>query len=57
MPDYRIYLIDPDGHFHSSVALANCPDDQSAIEAAKPLTDGQDVELWNLDQKIAVIDY
>jgi hypothetical protein len=57
LPDYRIYLIDHDGHFHSSVPLPNCVDDETAIEAARQLIDGRDVELWQLDRKVAILDH
>jgi hypothetical protein len=52
MPDYRVYIIELDGHFHSSVAL-ECADDIEAAEKAKQLVDGHDVELWQRDRKIA----
>jgi hypothetical protein len=57
MPDYRIYIVGHDGNFQSSLALPNCPDDGAAMAAAKPLIDGHDVELWNLDRKVAVFDH
>jgi hypothetical protein len=34
MPEYRVYIIGPDGHFHSSVSL-ECADDTEATEQAK----------------------
>lgn len=52
MPDYRAYLIGSDGHFHKAQAL-QCTDDEAAKEAAKQLVDGHDVELWQLDRKVA----
>ena len=52
MPEYRVYLIGPDGHFHSSTPL-ECADDEAASERAKQLVDGHDVELWQRDRKIA----
>ena len=51
MPDYRAYLIGPDGHFWKSIAL-DVPDEAAAIVAAKQLVDGHDVELWQRDRKI-----
>jgi hypothetical protein len=51
MPDYRAYIIGPDGHFYETVAL-NALDGAAAIEAAKRLIDGHDVELWHPDRKI-----
>lgn len=54
MPEYRAYLIGPDGHFHSSKVI-EAPDDDAAVVAAKPLVDGHDVEVWLRDRKITVL--
>ena len=56
MPEYRAYLIGLDGHFHSSTAI-EAPDDDAAVEAAKPLVDGHDVEIWQRDRKITVLSH
>ena len=52
MLDYRVYLIGSDGLFHNAVPL-KCGDDDEAIEKARQLVDGHDVELWQLDRKVA----
>jgi hypothetical protein len=52
MPEYRVYIIGSDGHFHSAVPL-ECADDDEAMERAEQLVDGHDVELWQRDRKIA----
>ena len=52
MNEYRAYLLRPDGHVHSRVDLL-CDHDEAAKERAKQLMDGHDVELWQLDRKIA----
>ena len=54
MAEYRAYLVDTDGHFYDVVPLI-CVDDAEALEKAKPLAAGHDVELWQLDRKIATI--
>ena len=54
MPEYRAYLIDSDGHFHSAKPI-EAPDDDAAVEAAKPLVDGHDVEVWQRDRKIIIL--
>jgi hypothetical protein len=54
MAEYRAYLVDRDGHFYEAVPLI-CADDAEAMEKAKPLAVGHDVELWQLDRKIATI--
>jgi hypothetical protein len=52
MSHYRAYVIGQDGHFIKSVIL-DCDNDDAAIESAKQLVDGHDVELWQLDRQIA----
>jgi hypothetical protein len=52
MHEYRAYIIGPDGPIQSRVDLV-CADEDTAIEHAKQLVDGHDVELWELDRKIA----
>ena len=46
MAEYRAYTVDRDGHFNGIEPLA-CADDAEAIEKAKGLVDGHDVELWS----------
>ena len=52
MPDYRAYIVGIDGQFNSIIAgfLHNHPDDAAAIEAAKQLAEGHDIELWDRDR-------
>jgi hypothetical protein len=51
MQEYRAYIMGPDGHVHKRVDL-RCSDESEAIERAKQLLDGHDVELWQLDRLI-----
>jgi hypothetical protein len=46
MAEYRAYLIDPDGHFIGYEPLW-CANDAEAVETAKQLVRGYDVELSN----------
>jgi hypothetical protein len=39
MPDYRAYILRPDGHVHYRVDL-DCQDEAQAREKAKALVDG-----------------
>jgi hypothetical protein len=55
MPEYRVYTVGSDGHFFDSVPL-ECADDTEAIEQAKQLIDGRDLELWQRTRKIAVFE-
>ena len=52
MPEYRVYIVDADGHFQSAVPLI-CPDDETAKEKAEQFVDGHDVELWQYARKVA----
>jgi len=56
MAEYRAYLVDTDGHFYDVVPLI-CVDDAEALEKAKPLAVGHDVELWQLDRKVATLNH
>jgi hypothetical protein len=52
MADYRAYIVGIDSPFDSVRAefLHNHPDDATAIEAAKQLAHGHDIELWDRDR-------
>lgn len=52
MQEYRAYILGPDGHVRDRVDIV-CDDDETAKEKAKQLVDGQDVELWQRDRRIA----
>ena len=51
MQEYRAYIVGPDGHVQKRVDL-RCNDGDEAIELARQLVDGHDVELWQLDRQI-----
>jgi hypothetical protein len=51
MAEYRAYIIETDGRFMRAIELV-CPDDEKAIEYARQLMDGHDVELWQGDRLI-----
>jgi hypothetical protein len=56
VPEYRVYTVGTDGHFFSSAEMV-CADDAEAMEQAKLLVDGYDVELWQRDRKIAKFEH
>jgi hypothetical protein len=56
MPDYRVYIVGSDGHFVDTVPM-ECTDDSEAIEQAKQLVDGHDVELWQRARKVATFQH
>jgi hypothetical protein len=45
MPDYRLYKI-KNNHIAGVPVVFTCDSDQDAIQQAKKLVDGHDVELW-----------
>ncbi len=49
MTEYRAYALDPDDHISSSYGFEST-NDTEAIEQAKRLVAGCDIELWNLDR-------
>ena len=51
-PQYRVNLLDQDGHFIIGVIL-DCADDVAAIEAANKYADGYDIEVWDQSRKVA----
>ena len=52
MDGFYAYIVDPNGHVLRRVDLA-IESEEVARERAKQLVDGHDVELWQLDRKIA----
>jgi hypothetical protein len=55
MQHYRVYFIGQDGHFIRAMDVS-CADDSAAIESAKQLIDGYDLELWQRDRRVARFD-
>ncbi|MEA2886971.1 MAG: hypothetical protein QOD11_1331 [Bradyrhizobium sp.] len=54
MAHYRAYIMDSDGHISKAVDLI-VKDDAEAMEAAKQLVDGHDVELWEHERRISLL--
>ena len=52
MQDYRACVLGPDGHIIRRYDFSSL-DDEAAKTHAKHHVDGYDVELWQLDRKIA----
>ena len=51
MTYYRAYIIGQDGHFKEAINL-DCADDATAVESAKQVVNGHDVELWQRDRLV-----
>jgi hypothetical protein len=54
--EYRVYTVDTEGHFIKTIKL-DCPDDASATDSARQFIDGLDIELWQLDRKVATFEH
>jgi hypothetical protein len=52
MGEYRAYILNADGRIWRRFDLV-CEDDEAAKVRARQLVDGHDVELWQLDHRIA----
>jgi hypothetical protein len=52
MDGFYAYIIGPDGHVINRVDL-RFEKEEDALDRAKGLVDGHDVELWQRDRKIA----
>jgi hypothetical protein len=56
MPYYRAYILNAEDHFVSHEELV-CDCDSQAVEQAKRLVDGHDVELWNGERLIIRLEH
>ena len=54
MPEYRAYIVGPDGHFIGVHQIA-AADQNEAVTKAISLLNGRPVELWNGDQYIGTL--
>ena len=52
MNEYRVYLVDKDGHVDGPPDGFTCESDEAAIERAKHLIGGHDIELWQMDRLV-----
>jgi predicted dinucleotide-binding enzyme len=52
MQQYRVFKIGLDGHVFDRVDLT-CSDDNDAKKQAMALAEDHDIELWQLDKRIA----
>ena len=44
---YRVYYLDRGAHITRHPEVIECESDQQAIERARELFDGQDLEIWD----------
>jgi hypothetical protein len=53
---YQVHTVDKDGSSLNAIEL-DCPDDAAAVESAKQFIDGHDIQLWQLDRKVATFEH
>jgi hypothetical protein len=46
MPEYRIFTLTKERRIAGPMEVVDCASDKDAIEEAKILTDGHDMEIW-----------
>jgi hypothetical protein len=51
VPQYRAYIIGPDGHFKDAVHL-DCANDAAAIASAEQLINDHGIEVWQEDRMV-----
>ena len=52
MEQYRVYVLDADGHVHDPPQVIECPDDEAAIEQARQLLNGRVIEVWHGSRRV-----
>ena len=55
MREYRFYTIGTDGHIDGPATDHVLPNDSAAIEEAKKLVNGHDVEIWQGPRLVAYV--
>jgi hypothetical protein len=53
--EYRIYRLTTDGHIESPPDVIECEDDDDAFERARAQLNGNDIEIWLGERRVAVI--
>ena len=51
MIEYQMRIIGTDGQLRRIIGLL-CPDDESAIDYAREVVHGHDIELWRGDRRL-----
>jgi hypothetical protein len=52
MQQYRVYVLDAEGHILGPPEVLECPDDRATIEQARQLLDGRVIEVWKSSRRI-----
>ena len=54
MNEYRAFFLDQEGHIFSALGF-DAADDEEALQKARRLVDGHDVEVWQLTRKVGLV--
>jgi len=52
MPEYRIFTLTSDDHIKGAPALVVCKNDSAALQRAKKMLDGHNLEVWQGGRRI-----
>lgn len=55
MPDYKFYAIKENGHVSGPPDIVFCDSDPAALETARRLQAGSDIEIWQGRRLIAYV--
>jgi hypothetical protein len=55
MPHYRIYAVTNDGHINTMPVTADYDEDDEAVDHAKAILNGSDLEVWEGRRRVAVL--
>ena len=53
--DYRVYFLDDDGHVFAREDII-ADNDEEAVHSATQLQNGQAIEVWQRDRRVALIE-
>jgi hypothetical protein len=52
---YRVFVLRADGHIVEARILDGCVSDDEAIERARQMLDGHDLEVWDRNRRLVVL--
>jgi hypothetical protein len=55
MPHYRIYAVCDDGHIKGAPVTGDYDEDRKAVDHAKAIQKGSDLEVWEGKRRVAVL--
>jgi hypothetical protein len=52
MPEYRLYQLTKDNHIRAAPIILSFATDDEAVQHARQLVDGYDIEVWDRDRLV-----